>query len=82
MGREYCANQYHQKPVEAVASLNIKISCSTLSEYEHKEFKMKEIRPIRSTGVSRKITASVKAIVIIFIAAVSLAMMAVGDDSA
>ena len=79
MGRGSCSIQRHQKPVEAVASLEIEISRSTISVIELKEANMKEIRPIRSTGVtSSKTKVSVKAQVVSVLAAASLVMMVVG----
>ena len=82
-GRESCSIQRHQKPVEAVASLEMEISRSTVSVSEHKEPNMKEIRPIRSAGVTSSNTkVSVKAKVVSFLAAASLAMVVVGNHSA
>lgn len=82
-GRESCSIQCHQKPVEAVASLEMEISRSTVSVSEHKEPNMKEIRPIRSAGVTSSNTkVSVKAQVASFLAAASLAMVVVGNHSA
>lgn len=69
--------------MEAVASLEVEISRSTMSVIEHKEPNMKEIRPIRSTGVtSSKTKVSVKAKVVSVIAAASLVMMVVGNQPA
>lgn len=69
--------------METAASLEIEISRSTMSAIELKGANMKEIRPIRSTGVtSSKTKVSVKAKVVSVIAAASLVMMVVGNHSA
>lgn len=69
--------------MEAVASLEIEISRSTMSVIELKETHMKEIRSIRSTGVTNsKPKVSVKAKVASVLAAASLVMMVVGIHSA
>ena len=69
--------------MEAVASLEMEISRSTMSVCEHKEANMKEIRSIRSTGVtSSNIKVNVKAIMASVLAAVSLVMVVVGNHSA
>lgn len=69
--------------MEAVASLEIEVSRSTLSVIELEGANMEEIRSIRSTGViSSKTKASVKTQVISVIAAASLIMMVVGNLSA
>lgn len=83
MGRGCCSIQRHQKPVEAVASLKMKFSRSTLSELNHKENNMKEIRPIRSTGVTgskKKVSVKTKLAVSVLVAA-SLAMVGFGNPS-
>ncbi len=64
-------------------SLEVEISRSTVSVFEHKEANMKETRSIRSTGVtSSKTKVSVKARAVFVLAASSLAMVMVGNHSA
>jgi len=82
MGRGCCSIQRHQKPVEAVASLKMKVSRSTVSEFNHKENNMKEMRPIRNTGVTSNKKVSVKTkLAVSVLAAASLAMVEFGNPS-
>ena len=73
MGGQSCSIQRFQALGDAAATLEVEISQSTASELEVKEVNMKTVLGIRSADVTTvRVFASIKAVVVAIIAAVSL----------